>query len=154
MPEAVPFQPPGFHTATPYLRLKRGVEALAFYQKALNATEVSRLIMADGRLGHAEIRIGDSVIMLSDEFPEMNIVGPESLGGTSAAFMLYVPDADAMVRQAVAAGATIVMEVADQFYGDRCGKIKDPFGHEWMISTHIEDVPHEEAKRRLAAMEK
>jgi len=148
MPEAVPFQPPGFHTATPYLRLKRGVEALAFYQKALNATEVSRLIMADGRLGHAEIRIGDSAVMLADEFPEMGAKGPGAYGGSPVHLHLYVVDADAFFEKAIAAGATVLRPLADQFYGDRSGTITDPFGHVWHIATHKEDVPPDEIKRR------
>ena len=146
----VPYQAAGFHAATPYLRVRQGIEAIEFYRAAFGAEEVLRLMMPDGRLGHAEIRIGDSIIMLSEEFPEMQIVGPQSLGGTTAAIMLYVPHVDETISQAVSHGAVVVSEIKDQFYGDRSGKIRDPHGHEWMIATHIEDVSPEEMKRRMA----
>ncbi len=149
MSGSVSFQPAGFHAVTPYLRLKRAVQAIEFYQRAFGATEIMRLPMPDGRLGHAEIRIGDSLLMLADEFPEMGIVGPETLGNTTVSLMIYVPDVDAQVQRAVSAGATLTMPVADQFWGDRMGKVKDPFGHEWMIATHLEDMSPEEMGRRF-----
>lgn len=149
MTDSVSFQPAGYHTATPYLRMKRAVQAIEFYQRAFGAVEIMRLPMPDGRLGHAEMRIGDSVVMLSDEYPEMGIVGPETLGNTTMSLMIYVPDVDAQVRQAVSAGATLTMPAADQFWGDRMGKVKDPFGHEWSIATHLEDLSPEEMSRRF-----
>lgn len=145
----VSYQAEGFHSVTPYLRLKRAAKALEFYQKAFGATELMRLDMPDGRLGHAEIKLGDSVVMLADEFPENGIVGPETLGNVTSSQMMYVPDVDAFVAKAVAAGATLKMEVADQFWGDRMGKLKDPFGHEWMIATHTEDVSPDEMAKRM-----
>ena len=151
MPGTASFQPAGFHSVTPYLRMKRAAEAIEFYQRAFGATEVSRLVMPDGRMGHAEIRIGDSIVMFSDEFPEMSIVGPETLGNTTASLMIYVPNVDAALAQAVSAGATETMPATDQFWGDRMGKLKDPFGHDWTIATHVEDVTPEEMARRFRA---
>lgn len=107
--------------------------------------------MPGGRIGHAEIQIGDSRIMLADEAPQMGVVGPESLGGSSVNLLLYVPDADGVIKGAVAAGATVVRPVQNQFYGDRSGTIKDPFGHVWTVATHIEDVPPDELTRRSEA---
>lgn len=151
MASPVPFQAPGFHSVTPYLRMKRAAEAIEFYQRAFGTTELMRLNMPDGRLGHAEIRLGDSIIMLSDEFPEMSIVGPETLGNASASLMIYVTDVDAVMKQAASVGATVVMPATNQFWGDRMGKLKDPFGHEWTVSTHTEDVSAEEMERRMKA---
>lgn len=127
-------------------------DAIDFYRRAFDATEISRLAMPDGRIGHAEIKIGESIVMLADEFPERGAVGPLTLGNSSAAFVIYVPNVDAQVKQAVSAGAAMTMPVADQIWGDRMGQIRDPFGHVWMIATHIEDVTPEEMQRRFQEM--
>ncbi|MGH9670678.1 MAG: VOC family protein, partial [Terriglobales bacterium] len=126
--------------------------AIEFYRKAFGATELVRMAQPDGRIGHAELRIGDSVVMLADEVPEMGYRGPKSLGGTPVSILLYFDDVDAVVARAVAAGAKLTREVKDQFYGDRSGVIEDPFGHLWTIATHKEDVSPEEIDRRMAAM--
>lgn len=146
------FIPDGYHTATPYLIVNGAARAIEFYQKAFGATEVVRINAPGGKLGHAEIKIGDSHIMLADEFPEWDARGPESIGGTPITLMLYVPNVDAVVARAVSCGATILRPVKDQFYGDRSGTLHDPFGHKWTIATHIEDVAGEELMRRAAAM--
>ena len=144
--------PDGYHSATPYLIIQGAAAALDFYKKAFGATELMRMAQPDGRIGHAEIRIGDSVIMLADEVPEMSYRGPKSLGGSPVSILLYFEDVDAVVARAVAAGAKLIRPVQDQFYGDRSGVIEDPFGHVWTIATHKEDVSPEEIDRRLAAM--
>ncbi|HPA79488.1 MAG TPA: VOC family protein [Thermoanaerobaculales bacterium] len=144
--------PDGHHTVTPYLAVKKGVEALEFYKKAFGASETFRFVMPDGRLGHAEFRIGDSVVMLSDEFPEFGGTAPDTLGGTPVTIHLYVEDVDAFVKRAVAAGASARRPVEDQFYGDRSGQLEDPFGHLWWVATHKEDVSPEELDRRVRAM--
>lgn len=141
--------PAGYHTATPYLIVKRAAEALDFYQRAFGAQELFRMAGPDGRIGHAEIKIGDSPIMLADEHPEMGCLGPESLGGTTVSLVLYVEDVDALFRQAIAAGAQELRPLANQFYGARSGTLSDPFGHKWTLSTHIEDVSSEEMSRRM-----
>jgi PhnB protein len=148
--------PEGYHTATPYLAIDGAAEALEYYKKAFGAKERMRMNAPDGRIGHAEIEIGDSIVMVADTFPQSSTKAPSELGGTTAGVFLYVEDVDAVVKQAVDAGATVTMEVADQFWGDRFGSIKDPFGHSWSIATHVEDVPEEEmaerAKEAMAAM--
>ena len=149
MPNVKPI-PDGYRTVTPHLYVKGGAEALEFYQKAFGAKELSRFPMPDGRLGHAEIQIGDSRIMLADEFPEMNARGPKSLGGTSVSIALYVEDVDSFVQRAVAAGAKVTQPVKNQFYGDRTGGLEDPFGHAWHVATHIEDISLEEMQRRAS----
>jgi PhnB protein len=141
--------PDGYHTATPYLILGDAGKAIEFYKRAFGATELMRFPAPGGRIGHAEIKIGDSRIMLADEFPEMGYRGPAAIGGTPVSIMLYVEDVDAVAAQAVSAGAKITKEVKDQFYGDRLGTIEDPFGHVWHISTHKEDVPPDEMDRRV-----
>ena len=143
--------PEGYHTATPYLIVKGAASAIEFYKKAFGATELLRMVQADGRVGHAEIKIGDSPIMLADEFPEMGARGPQSLGGSPVSILLYVEDVDALFSRAVAAGAKVLRPVQDQFYGDRSGGVTDPFGHLWYIATHKEDVSPEELKKRAAA---
>jgi uncharacterized glyoxalase superfamily protein PhnB len=140
------------HEAFPYLRLRRAAEAIAFYKRAFDAEELFRLTEPSGRIGHAELKIGTMTLMLSDEFPEYGIQGPEGLGGTSFAMHLHVDDADAAIRRAVEAGAMVVMEPADHFYGERSGRIRDPFGHEWSIGHEIEKVAPEEMQRRYTAM--
>lgn len=146
--------PEGYHTATPYLIIKGAAAALDFYKKAFGATELFRMAGPDGRIGHAEIRIGDSNIMLADEVPGMGYVSPQTLGGSPVSLMLYVPDVDKTFQQAVAAGATAQRPVQDQFYGDRSGTLKDPFGHVWTIGTHIEDIPPDEMRHRAEAFMK
>jgi PhnB protein len=140
------------HQATPYLSIRDAARALDFYRDAFGATERSRLMQPDGRVGHAEIMIGEAQIMLADEFPEMGFKGPLAFGGTPVTMHLYVADVDAFTARAVAAGATLERPVADQFYGDRSGTIVDPFGHRWMIATHKEDVSEEEMQRRASKM--
>lgn len=142
--------PAGYHSITPYLMVREGARAIAFYREAFGALEVMRFNDPNGRIAHAEIRIGDSHVMLADE-NEM-FVGPQTLGGAGVSLVLYVADVDATFAQAVAAGATVRRAVADQFYGDRMGTLADPFGHVWSIGTHREDVSLEEMQRRMAAM--
>ena len=144
--------PDGYHTATPYLIVKGAAKAIDFYQRAFGATELFRMPIPDGKIMHAEIRIGNSPIMLADEFPERSIVSPQSLGGTPVGLLLYMEDVDAMFRQAIDAGATVERPVENQFYGDRSGTLVDPFGHRWTIATHVEDVSSEEMEKRFAAM--
>lgn len=146
---SVPFQPPGYHSVTPYLVVRGAAQALDFYARAFGAVEVLRLPMG-GLIGHAEIRIGDSIVMLADEME--GYAGPQTIGGSPVSLMIYTKDVDAMFDRAVAAGATIRRPVADQFYGDRTGVLVDPYGHVWSIATHIEDVSEDEIARRLAAM--
>lgn len=146
--------PDGYHTATPYLIVKGAASAIEFYKKAFGARELVRLEAPGGGLAHAEIQIGDSPIMLADEHPDMGYVGPQTLGGTPVSVMLYVPDVDGRFEAAVGAGATVVKPVQDQFYGDRSGTLKDPFGHLWTIATHTEDVSLEEVNKRFEQMMK
>lgn len=143
--------PQGYHTATPYLFVNGAAKAIEFYKRAFGATELFRMTQPDGKVGHAEIKIGDSPIMLADEFPEMGARSPQALGGSPVMIYLYVEDVDAVFTQAVAAGAKVTRPVKDQFYGDRSGGVTDPFGHLWYIATHKEDVSSEEMKRRAAA---
>ncbi len=151
---AVKAIPDGYHTATPYLVMKGAAKAIEFYKAAFGAKEMLRMEMPNQRIGHAEIKIGDSIIMLADEFPEMGVKGPEAFGGTPVSILLYVADVDAMMKQAVAAGAKIERPLKDQFYGDRSCVLVDPFGHKWSLATHIEDVPPEEMSRRFQEMMK
>jgi PhnB protein len=146
--------PDGYHTVTPYLIIGGASRALDFYKRAFGAVERFRMEGPDGRVGHAEIQIGDSHIMLADEHPERNIRGPQSIGGTATSILLYVEDVDTQFRTAIEAGAKEMMPVQDQFYGDRSGTLTDPFGHVWTISTHKEDVSHEEMSRRIEAFKK
>jgi PhnB protein len=148
--------PEGYHTVTPYLAVDDAAEAIEFYKGAFGAKERVRMEAPDGKVGHAELEIGDSLVMLSDTFPQSTARPPSELGGTSSSVFLYVEDVDGVVKEAVDAGATVTMEVADQFWGDRFGTVTDPFGQVWSIATHIEDVPPEEmakrAKEAMAAM--
>lgn len=144
--------PDGHRTVTPYLAIKNAARALTFYQQAFGATETYRLTMPDGRIGHAEIRLGDSLVMLSDEFPEYGGRAPDTLGGSPVSLHLYVDDVDAFVKRALAAGATERKPVTDQFYGDRSGQLEDPFGHLWWVATHKENVGPEEMQKRVQAM--
>lgn len=144
--------PEGYHSVTPYLVIDGAAEAIEFYKQAFGATEVMRMPGRGGKIGHAEIRIGDSHVMLADEHPEQGHRGPKSIGGTPVSVMIYVEDVDAMFRTAISLGATETRPVENQFYGDRSGSLTDPFGHNWTISTHIEDVSPEEMERRMKAM--
>jgi len=145
--------PEGYHTLTPYLAVDNATEAIEFYKRAFRAKERMRMPGPEGTIGHAELEIGDSLVMLSDPFPQSSVRPPKELGGTSASVFMYVEDVDAVVKQAVDAGATVTMEVADQFWGDRFGTVSDPFGHSWSIATHVEDLtPEEIAERGKAAM--
>lgn len=144
--------PDGYHSVTPYLIVHDAAEALAFYAKAFAAKERMRVPRPDGKVAHAEIEIGDSCVMLADEYPEMGAVGPKADGGWSVGLNVYVEDCDAVFDRAVAAGAKVVRPLADQFYGDRSGTIEDPFGHKWTIATHKEDVSPEELKARMAKL--
>src|SRR5262249_4597867 len=139
--KAIPDQ---YRGATPYLSIRGAAKALDFYKRAFGATEVMRLAQPDGRIGHAEVKIGDALIMLADEFPEMGFKSPQALGGSPVTIHFYVNDVDAVFKQALAAGAEARRPVADQFYGDRSGQLVDPFGHMWSIATHKEDVSPEE----------
>ena len=145
--------PEGYHTAAPYLAVESAADAIEFYKKAFGAKERVRMEAPGGGIAHAEVQIGDSIVMLSDPFPQASTKPPKELGGTSASVMLYVEDVDALAKQAVDAGATVLMEVSDQFWGDRFGSVQDPFGHSWGIATHVEDLsPEEIAERAKAAM--
>ena len=144
--------PEGYHSVTPYLVVDGAARAIEFYKEAFGATELMRMPAPGGKIGHAELLIGDSHVMLADEHPEQGHRGPRSIGGTPVSIMLYVEDCDAAFQRATAGGATVLRPVQDQFYGDRSGMITDPFGHVWTISTHVEDVSPEEMERRMAAM--
>ena len=143
--------PEGYHSVTPYLIIKGAADAIEFYKKAFGATELFRFPAPDGKIGHAEIKIGDSPIMLADEFAEMGYKGPQALGGSPVSLMIYVEDVDTIFNQAVAAGAIIKEALQDKFYGDRIGTLVDPFGHVWHVATHKEDVSPEEMERRAKA---
>jgi len=144
--------PEGYQSVTPYLLINGAAKAIDFYKQVFGATELMRFDAPGGKIGHAELMIGDSRLMLADEYPEMGFKGPQSYGGSGVLIHLYVTAVDAVVAKATAAGARIVKPVQDQFYGDRTGTFEDPFGHLWGIATHIEDVSMEEMKRRVAAM--
>ncbi|HEX6729179.1 MAG TPA: VOC family protein [Pyrinomonadaceae bacterium] len=142
--------PEGYHSVTPYLVLKGAADAIEFYKKAFGAIELFRMDH-EGKIGHAELKIGDSPIMLADENPEMGYRGPEAYGGTPVSLMIYVDDVDKIYPQAIAAGGVELKPLQDWFYGDRSGTLKDPFGHVWTVSTHKEDVTPEEMDKRMAA---
>lgn len=146
--------PEGYHSITPYLIVKGAAAAIDYYKEVFGATELLRIPQPDGRVGHAELKFGDSVVMLADEFPEMDTVGPKTLGNSPVGILLYVDDVDAIFAKAIAKGAKEQKPLADQFYGDRNGTVQDPFGHKWTIATHKEDVSPEEMQRRMAAMKK
>ena len=141
--------PKGYHSVTPYLTVNDAARALEFYKRAFGAREVLRMDGPDGKIGHAEIKIGDSIVMLGDEMPGMSNRSPQSLGGTTGGVMLYVENADTVFDQAVSAGAQVESPLADMFWGDRYGRLKDPFGHSWSVATHIEDVAPAEMSKRM-----
>jgi PhnB protein len=144
--------PPGYHTVTPYLALRDAAAAIDFYRRAFGAQLTMKLDMPDGKIAHAEIRIGDSTLMMSEENPDWGSRSPLAMGGSPVFMMIYVPDVDAAFARALQAGAVEVKPVEDQFYGDRSGTLKDPFGYQWTLSTHVEDVSQEEAQRRMQAL--
>jgi PhnB protein len=144
--------PDGYPVITPYLIVRGAADAIDFYTSMFGATERMRMPQADGRIGHAELEFGDSIVMLADEFPDMDIVSPATIGGTPVTIHVYVDDVDGVIERAVAAGATLDRPVEDRFYGDRSGQIVDPWGHKWSVATHVEDVPPEEMQRRAAEM--
>ena len=143
--------PEGYGAVTPYLIVNGAARAIEFYKQAFGATETFRMEAPGGRVGHAEIKIGDSHVMLADEHPEMGARGPQTIGGSPVSLVLYVEDVDATVSRAVEAGAKLTRPVANQFYGDRTGGVEDPFGHAWYVATHVEDVSEEEMQKRAAA---
>ena len=145
--------PDGYNSVTPYLVVDDAKRAIEFYARAFGAEEKFRLPMGD-RIGHAEIKIGDSFVMLADEFPEMNHLGPNARGGPTSSIVLYVQDVDASFRQALDAGATEQRPVENQFWGDRMGTLTDPFGHQWSLATHVEDVSESEMQTRMDAFSK
>jgi len=151
MADAVKPIPDGYHSVTPYLSISGAAAAIDFYKKAFGAVELFRMEQPDGRIGHAEIKIGDSPIMLADEYPEMNSIGPKTLGGTSVSLLVYVKDVDTVFKTAIEAGAQERGPVENKFYGDRMGSLIDPFGHIWHVGTHVEDVSPEEMEKRAAA---
>jgi PhnB protein len=151
MPTQVKPIPEGYHTATPYLTVRDAAKAVDFYKRAFDATELHRMDTPDGKIAHAELKIGDSIIMLSDEMPGADTRSPQSVGGTTSAVFLYVKDVDSAFHKAVAAGARATTQLADMFWGDRYGKVTDPYGHSWFLATHKEDVAPTEMKKRAEA---
>ncbi len=152
MPKPVSAIPPGYHTLTACLVVREGGRAIEFYKQAFGATVRMRMDGPDGKVMHAELAIGDSVLMLSDENPQQGAVSPAALGGSPVTLFMYVPDVDTAFQRAITAGAQAVMPVADMFWGDRYGQVQDPFGHKWSMATHTEDVSPEEIARRAQAM--
>jgi PhnB protein len=144
--------PDGYHSATPYLIIRDAAKALDFYKAAFKAVEIFRMDGPDGKVGHAEVRIGDSMLMLADEHPAMGYTSPQALGGTPVSIMLYVEDCDSVFNRAIEAGGKVKEAITDKFYGDRSGSLTDPFGHVWHVATHKEDVSPQELQRRLKEM--
>jgi PhnB protein len=144
--------PEGYHSVTPYLIVRDAAKAIEFYAQAFGAVELLRLPMPDGSVAHAEVKIGDSPVMFGEENPAWGSKSPQALGGTPAGLCIYVEDCDAVFNRAVTAGATVMKPLADQFYGDRSGTVIDPFGHQWTVATHIEDVSPADMKTRMDAM--
>ncbi len=146
--------PEGFHTVTPYLIVRNASKAIAFYRAAFDAEEVNRMLGPDGTIMHAQIKIGDSYVMLSDEFPDMDCLGPESRSGATGYLMLYVDNVDDAMDKAIKAGCSVKYPVSDMFWGDRYGKVLDPFGHFWGIASRIEEVTPQELKKRSQSFAK
>lgn len=149
MPTKTSAIPKGYHSVTPYLAVNDARGAIDFYKRAFGATEHERMDAPGGKIAHVELKIGDSKIMLSDEMPGSGTRSPKSLGGTTAGIFLYVENVDSVFKQAVSAGAKVDMQLADQFWGDRYGRLTDPYGHSWSLATHIEDVAPQEMKKRM-----
>ena len=141
--------PEGMHNVTPHLVCAGAADAIEFYKKAFNAVDMARIPQPDGKIMHASIRIGDSVVMLVDEFPDWGVRGPKSLGGSPVTIHLYVEDVDAFIERAVGAGATITMPIAEMLWGDRYGQLEDPFGHRWSVATHVRDVSPDEIQQAM-----
>jgi len=146
--------PDGYHTVTPYLACAEAAQAIAFYKKAFGAKELLCIPGPGGKIGHAELRIGDSRVMLADEYRERDFLGPLTRGGSPVHLHIYMPRVDKVLERAVAAGAKVVQPVENKFYGDRIGSVQDPFGHVWHIASHVEDVPPRELKKRAEKMMK
>jgi PhnB protein len=146
MPKPIP---EGYHSVTPYLIVDDAAKAIEFYQKAFGAEEKFRLPMGENRIAHAEIKIGDSFVMLADEFPDMGHLGPKARGGTTVSLLIYVPEVDSAFKTAIDAGATELRPLENQFWGDRMGTLTDPFGHQWSLASHVEDVPEHELGQRM-----
>ena len=144
--------PEGYHTLTPYLVVRAAEAAIEFYKNAFGATELYRLDMPDGKVGHAEMQLGNSRFMLSDEMPQMGYSSPQTLGGTPFTLLVYSEDVDAAVEEAVSAGAEVLRPLQNQPWGDRTATLKDPYGHQWMMATHVEDVSNQELERRMKEM--
>jgi len=151
---AVAAVPRGFHTITPYIVVRGARKAIDFYKKSFGAEEVHAMPMPDGKIMHAEIKIGDSYLMLADEFPQWGATGPETLGGVTSSVLLYVENVDARFQQALDAGCTVMKPLQNQFWGDRMGTVTDPFGHKWSLASHVEDVTPDEMRKRGEAMMK
>ncbi len=149
---SVAWKPAGYHSVTAYLAIRNADQAVAFYQRAFGAETVMKLTLPDGKYAHAEIRIGDSHVMMAEENPQWGNASPQTLGGSPVSFLVYVPDVDAAFVRALQAGCTEVRPVQDQFYGDRSGTLKDPYGFQWSLATHVEDVSEAEGQRRMAAL--
>ena len=143
--------PNGYHTITAYLHVSDARRAIEFYKEAFGASELYRMESPDGRIGHAELQVGDSRLMLADEHPEVGALSPQTIGGSGVSFLIYTEDVDALFDRAMKAGATVTRPLANQFYGDRTGNLKDPFGHSWTLATHVEDVSPEEIDKRIKA---
>jgi PhnB protein len=142
--------PDNYPRVTPYLYIDGAAQAIEFYEKVLGAKERGRMDGPDGKVGHAELEIGDSLVMLADEHPDMGVRGPKSIGGTACALHVYVEDVESVFQAALDAGATSISDVENQFYGDRSGQFEDPFGHRWSVASHVEDVPPDEMEKRAA----
>jgi PhnB protein len=144
--------PEGYHNVTPYLYVRAAASAIDFYKKVFGATEIMRMPGSNGKIMHAELRIGDSIIMLADENPQTGVMSPQTIGGFSVGMHLYVENVDQVIQKAVESGAKLLRPIKNQFYGDRSGSLLDPFGHMWTVATHVEDVSPEEMKKRMAAI--
>jgi PhnB protein len=143
--------PEGYHNVTPYLHVRGAANAIDFYKRAFGASEIMRMLGPNGRIMHAELRIGDSIVMLADESPETGVMSPQTVGGYSVGLLLYVENVDAVIQKGVESGAKLLRPIKNQFYGDRSGSLLDPFGHMWTVATHVEDVSGEEMRKRMTA---
>jgi PhnB protein len=150
MPNVKPV-PEGFHSVTPYLFVRSAASAIDFYKNIFGATEIMRMPGANGKIMHAELRIGDSIVMLADENPQTGVMSPQTIGGFSVGMHLYVENVDQVIQKAVESGAKLLRPIKNQFYGDRSGSVLDPFGHMWSVATHVEDVSPEEMRKRMTA---